>query len=193
MRASDGKGGSLKALGRSRIGTGRERREGFGLAQGGGKGIFKPEPGRAKEVQGTQLAVPCGSRMMIKRRSQGKLWSDCKGNLESPRGRFLRGTEQGASVGSRKDGSGEQQRAHVQEGINAEGLRGFSLGRPGLQGWTLVGIWHLADKQIPTLIKTTTTKTTFPDCQEWLTVPKLSAHTRWLRLNTCFPSGSLGF
>ena len=36
----------------------------------GGKGIFKLEPGPAREVQGAQLIVLCGSHRMKKRRSK---------------------------------------------------------------------------------------------------------------------------
>lgn len=38
--------------------------------------------------------------------------------MESQKGRFLRGTEQGYSGGSGKDCSGEEQRAHKQKRVN---------------------------------------------------------------------------
>lgn len=46
-----------------------------------------------------------------------------KGSMESQKGRFLRGTEQGYSGGSGKDYSGEEQRAHEQKRVNITGLR----------------------------------------------------------------------
>lgn len=72
---------------------------GPGPGQVGGKGIFKPEPDRAREVQGTQLGTGFSSLMMKKRRLRGRLWSDCEGQarrshrtegLKGQTGRFWR-------------------------------------------------------------------------------------------------------
>ena len=97
--------------------------------------------------------------------------------MQSPKGSFPRGTEQGYSGGNREAWSGEQQRAHVQKRVNIACPRWPFFRKACLQGWTLAGIWNVTDKQIPMLIGN------FPGWQEWLTVPKLSVQIKWLRLS----------
>lgn len=63
------------------VDLGCERYIAFGLAQVGGKGIAKLGPGRAREGKSSQLVVWFGFHMMKNRRSKGRLWSDCEGQV----------------------------------------------------------------------------------------------------------------